>query len=290
MRLFSTRREQDRAPAPFIVGVARSGTTLLRVMLDAHPELAIPPETHFIPRALRAYRKGGGTEGALAQIVGHRRWPDFGLEESALRERARAAYTGADVIRAFFEIYAEGQGKPRWGDKSTNYVRHVRRIARALPEARFIHLIRDGRAVALSQLSVHFGPDTVADAATKWRDEIAKARRQGAAAETYVEVRYEDLVAHPEPVLRRVCEAAGLDWDPAVLEYRERAPDRISGRDHAVIEEHRKEHRSSVASPLSAERAERWREEMSPADRDAFESVAGDLLAELGYPMGAAAG
>ncbi len=72
------------APAIFIVGVARSGTTLLRLMLDAHPRLAIPPETHFIPKVITAVQEGSDP---LAVITGHRRWPDFGLDASELRER-----------------------------------------------------------------------------------------------------------------------------------------------------------------------------------------------------------
>ena len=110
-------------PAPFIVGVTRSGTTLLRLMLDAHPEMAIPPETHFVPSLIKATRKRGVTcEEAHAIVTGHRQWGDFNLDSAALLQR----YCGLDridpetTIRAFFELYAEGQGKPRWGDKTPN--------------------------------------------------------------------------------------------------------------------------------------------------------------------------
>jgi hypothetical protein len=284
-------------PAPFIVGVARSGTTLLRLMLDAHPALAIPPETHFLPQLVRAERDGGGPDDLVDVIVRHRRWPDFGLSEPELRTRAgQASPIGATgVLRSFFELYAEGQGKPRWGDKSTNYVRKLKQVRDALPEATFIHLIRDGRDVALSQLGVHFGPDTIADAAVKWRDEIEKARRVGPRLGRYVELRFEELIADPEPGLRQICDLISLDWDAAMLDYRERAADRIGeiARDlerpdgEIVSAEARARHQSNVSKPLQPERAGGWRERMSSEDRAVFEELAGEALAELGYETGA---
>lgn len=261
-------------------------------MLDAHPELTIPPETHFIPRVIRTWDGGGGTEGAIEAIVSHRRWPDFGLDESELRRRLneRAPAGAGDVLRAFYGLYAETQGKARWGDKSTNYVRHMRRIRRALPETRFVHLIRDGRDVALSLVDVYFGPTSVAEAAQKWREEISKARRQARRIDGYMEVRYEELVADPEPTLRRVCEFLRLGWDPAMLAYREQAAERLAElhsdlvrAERTVTAAERIAHQANVTKPLSTDRTARWRTRMSEADRATFEREAGDLLVELGY-------
>jgi hypothetical protein len=286
------RRRPKQSPAPFIVGVARSGTTLLRLMLDAHPELTIPPETHFAPRVIRAWDRGEGLEEAIQAIVSHRRWPDFGLGESELRRRLekRPPSAAGDVLRAFYGLYAEAQGKPRWGDKSTNYVRQMRPIHRALPEARFVHLIRDGRDVALSLVAVYFGPTSIAEAAQKWRHEISKARRQASRIDNYIEVRYEELVADPEPILRRVCEFSRIEWDPAMLGYREGAAGRmgelnrdLERRAGVVTAAQRAAHQANVAKPLSTRRSGSWRVEMSHEDRATFEHEAGDLLVELGY-------
>jgi Sulfotransferase family len=294
---FRSRDSDPQLPAaPFVVGVARSGTTLLRLMLDAHPELTIPPETHFLPKVVRAARDGAGPDAMIDVITGHRRWPDFGLDDAGLRRRAAELEpaTAAGVLRAFYELYAESQGKPRWGDKSTNYVRKLKQVRETLPESSFVHLIRDGRDVALSQVRVHFGPDTVAEAATKWRDEIVKARRVGPRLGRYIELRYEDLVADPEPGLRRVCELCALGWDDRMLTYRERAEGRIAeiARDlerptgEVVTAEARARHQSNVSQPLQADRAGGWREAMSPDDRRIFEGIAGDVLSELGYGAG----
>src|SRR5687767_7251824 len=148
-------RAGGRQPAPFVVGVSRSGTTLLRLMLDAHPQLTIPPETHFVPELIRAAgRRRASAEGLAEIIVSQRQWGDFGVDEAELRLRLEALdrVEPAGALRAFYGLYAEKQGKPRWGDKTPIYVEHMRGIAKALPEARFVHLIRDGRDVALSRI------------------------------------------------------------------------------------------------------------------------------------------
>jgi hypothetical protein len=282
-------------PAIFIVGVARSGTTLLRLMLDAHPDLAIPPETHFIPKVIKAVDEG---RDPLPEILEHRRWPDFGLDADELRRRLdrRRSPSAAHTLREFYGLYASKQGKPRWGDKSTNYIRKMKPIARTLPEARFVHLIRDGRDVALSQVAVHFGPDSIEGAAEKWRSEVEKARRQGPKLGHYLELRYEDLIADPEPVLRQVCDATELEWDDAMLSYQDRAGERIAeivrdfdrGEGEAVPASVRAAHQANVSKPLLGDRAARWRTEMAASDVDAFERVAGGLLDELGYERGRA--
>ena len=143
----------SRPPAPFVVGLTRSGTTLLRMMLDAHRELTIPPETHFVPDLIKAARDGGDAPTRCS-----RRSPRTAPgatsgstpRSCAAPRRGSSPATRGGAVRAFFDAYAERQGKPRWGDKTPAYMLADQRIGRALPEARFVHLIRDGRDVALS--------------------------------------------------------------------------------------------------------------------------------------------
>ena len=268
-------------------------------MLDAHPELAIPPETHFIPQVIRACESDDPHDQAFEAIAGHRRWPDFGLDAEELRAAfaRHRRLTAGDALREFYGLYARRHGKSRWGDKSTNYVRKMRPISKVLPEARFVHLIRDGRDVALSQVAVHFGPESVVEAAEKWTREIGKARRQSRRLPHYIEVRYEDLIANPEPVLRRICEATELPWDDAMLDYQERAGERIGeivrdfnrAEGEGVPAEVRAQHQANVSKPLQSDRAARWRTEMGASDVAAFEELAGPTLDELGYERGRAA-
>ena len=284
-----------RPPAPFVVGVPRSGTTLLRLMLDAHSELAIPPETHFIPKLIKLCEKGPGDvrSNALELITNHRRWPDFELSAEALAARLDRARNldATTVVRAFYETYAAAQGKSRWGEKTPQYLQMMGRIARTLPEARFVHIIRDGRDVALSLLSVEWGPTTVTAAAEQWVDEIVTARGKIGRLPHYMEVRFEQLVSDPEPLVREVSEFLELPFEAAMLDYHEGASGRmgemernfeIAGGPVLTPEERVRQH-ALVSAPPQTNRAGRWQEDMSVEDVAAFESVAGGLLRELGY-------
>ncbi|HEY8467813.1 MAG TPA: sulfotransferase [Solirubrobacterales bacterium] len=287
-----------RVPAPFIVGVARSGTTLLRLMLDAHPELAIPPETHFVPRFVKFVEKGAGPGEAHEFVTQHQRWPDWGLDADELRARffAIEPFTAGDAVRAFFGLYAEKQGKRRWGDKTPGHLGRMGRIHRALPEARFLHVIRDGRDAALSLLERSWGPDTISEAATAWREGIEKARRQARRRlpeGVYIEVRYEELVREPEATLRAAARAIDLPWDERMLRYHEVAEERMAevGRDlerdggTRITAAERAAQHALVREPPRPDRIGRWRTELPADARRRFEEVAGDLLEELGYPL-----
>jgi hypothetical protein len=286
----------DRDPVPFIVGVGRSGTTLMRMMLDAHPALAIPPETHFVPDLIRSCRGWRASpDRVLKTITESRRWGDFDLEADDLLERFRALdpLDASGVLRSFYGLYAESQGKRRWGDKTPVYVTRMADIATALPEAHFIHLIRDGRDVAVSRAKRSMRAASAPDvAARKWRDRILVARKQGAALPHYMEVRYEDLVLDTEEVLRRVCDFIQLPWDDSLLRYHERAGERLkevardlpaaAGKKLRPAEERMAAHALTMEPP-NPDRINAWRSQMSEEDRDAFEREAGELLAELGY-------
>jgi len=299
-RLKQKLTEPKRSPAPFVVGVNRSGTTLLRMMLDAHPQLTIPPETHFIPEVIRRANHENTRRRLIRSITKHPRWGDFGLDEDEFRARAKEVrpLTAANAIRCFYELYAEQQGKPRWGDKTPRYMRAMPRIARALPEARFIHLIRDGRDVALSQRARVIDDAIVPMSAMgeRWSRRI-EAAREGAAdipAGSYMELRYEDLVAEPEPYLRRVCAFIDLDFDPSMLAYHERATERLAEMDrdldntgNGVVRTgtNRMAAHALTSEPPTTGRSGRWRNEMTPEELAEFEAAAGSMLVDLGYEL-----
>jgi Sulfotransferase family len=291
------RPDARRDPVPFVVGMNRSGTTLLRMMLDAHPQLTIPPETHFVPALIKACRQRGATpEDALAAMKSAREWGDFGFSDEEMLGRLRATkLTPGAAVRTFYETYMEQQGKPRWGEKTPTYVQRMPLIQGALPEARFVHVIRDGRDVALSVLDRTVRDLTAADVARRWRKKIGKARKDAPKLRNYMELRYEDLILDTEPVLGRVCEFIRLDYDPAMLDYHERSSERLQEMARALPGDGRAQHLSverrmathaMATKPPSVDRVARWRTQMSTSERAAFEAVAGDLLDELGYEIG----
>jgi Sulfotransferase family len=273
------------------------------MMLDAHPQLAIPPETHFVLPLIQASGKLRFSPRVAARTIvddERRRWNDFGLDPDELIASFEAIepFNTTDALRAFYELYAAQHGKPRWGDKTPDYVRKMKKVQKTLPEARFIHVIRDGRDAGLSQNTrmIKRGKEPMPprEMARRWRKRILKSREDGAeiSDSDYIEVRYEDLVTETETVLRRVCELADLDFDPVMLSYHERASERLQemagalpakkGRPEREAGERVAAH-AMTTKPPDSERVAVWKREMSESENAEFEQAAGYLLDELGY-------
>jgi hypothetical protein len=294
------RGAEGREPVPFIVGVGRSGTTMLRLMLDAHPDLAIPPETHFVPDLIEAIDGGATPEQAVQVMTSVRQWGDLNTDPAEVLRRFDALddFNAGDALRTFYAIYLERQQKPRWGEKTPGYVRKMRRIEKALPEARFIHVIRDGRDVALSRWKRTLGEGKRAPAsqvAEGWQRRIRRAQKQGRRLDHYMELRYEDLVTDTEENLRLIAEFIELPWDSVMLRYYERAADRMAemardlppahGKPVRPGEERMQAH-AMTQKPPDPSAMYRWKEKMDPDEVAAFDAAAGNLLAELGYEVG----
>jgi hypothetical protein len=283
---------------------------MLRLMLDSHPELAITPETHFIPGLAELCASAADPAAvALEAIVDTDRWPSFELDPDALRRQAATARCRslADVLRLFYSSYAASRQKPRWGDKTPFYVLAMPRIARLLEEAHFVHIIRDGRDVALSVIPLWWGPKSVPEAAAWWAARVRRGRRAGADLR-YLEVRYEQLVERPETELGRICSFIGLDFDPEMLSFNTRVQEQPSvvaphlvdltlaaalaaepeapEPAQALITPQEMHARlaARLSGPPDAASVERWRTEMTAAEIRQFDEIAGDLLVELGYP------
>jgi hypothetical protein len=285
-------------PAPFIVGVPRSGTTLLRLMCDAHPELSIPPEMGFMPAAasLRRRQRDALQQEFLDLVTGMQSWEDANIQrvefERALRKLE--PFTITEGVRTFYRAYAWRFDKPRWGDKTPSYCLHMREIEKIVPEAHFIHIIRDGRDVALSLRGLWFSPgDRIEQLAHHWRSWIETARRSGKRRRHYMEVRYEQLIDDAPVVLRKVCDFIGLTYDARMEKYYESSAKRLDEvksmyrQDGSLVitKEERLYNQRFTLRPPEPSRVFRWRSEMDAETRSRFEAIAGDLLEELGYPM-----
>ena len=267
-------------PPLLVLGVRRSGTTLLRVMLDRHSELAIPDESYFVPQVADRHRGRIDVEAFIDDLRRLKTLREWHVSIEEVRPRLRSGMPVGEAIAAVYDTYAVREGKRRWGDKTPMYMQHLRLLERFFPEALFVHLIRDGRDAALSFLAMPEGivtrtwahPRSAADFACQWRAEIAAARRLGrrVGPARYLEVRYEELVAEPERELRRISDFARLPFQAGMLDYAGRID--VSAKPH---------HRSLTKPPTAGLRD--WRGQMSPEDVRAFEGVAGDLLRELGY-------
>jgi hypothetical protein len=278
---------------PFIVGVARSGTTLLRLQLDAHPELAIPPETSFGTVAAAAATIDGPHQ-LLDALKQHEAWPDLLLDDEEaldLIERVTPWSVG-DALRAIYRALAAREGKPRWGDKTPGHMGCMPALAELMPEAHFVHLIRDGRAVAASVRDLPFVPGggSIEAIADDWRDQIVAARRAALAIPHYRELRYERLVRDPEPALRELCEFLDLEFSESMLRSHEFARRRLEqlpverpGPAGIATRADRMARHANVMRPPDPTLVDRWRTLLTADEVARFESRAGGLLTELGY-------
>ena len=268
------------APPLFVLGVRRSGTTLLRVMLDRHSALAIPDESYFIPQLADRHR---GPIDVASFVDDLRRLPtlrDWGIEIADVEPRLDSGMAPGEAVAAVYLAYAAARGKERWGDKTPMYMQHLGTLERLFPKAEYVHLIRDGRDAAVSFLELPEGvvtrswahPRNAGDFACQWRSEVLAARALGRrVGARYSEIRYEELVAAPERVLRETCARAGLAFEPAMLGYTDE------------VDVSSKPHQQNLLRPPTPGLRD-WRTELPEEDARAFASVAADLLAELGYP------
>src|SRR6266581_9444213 len=292
------RESAHTSPLPVIVGCPRSGTSLLAVMLDSHPEVAVPPETSFLGPVAWLYGSSEVVRRGFFEVVTTDRitvsnWSDFGLDKDALWSRLEGIepFTVSAGLRAFYALYAERERKPRYGEKTPGYVFLMPPIAALLPEAHFIHVIRDPGDTALSWRKTWFAPgQDFRILGAEWRKHVEAGRRASTLVRRYLEVRFEDLVLHAERELRRVCEFVSLSWDPAMLDYGERGAarlERLQGRLHARGPLIDRDQRTTIHANLTrapdADRLDVWRREMTAAERTELEDAAGPLVRELGY-------
>jgi Sulfotransferase family len=266
-------------PPLLILGVRRSGTTLLRVMLDQHSRLAVPDESYFVPQLADRHLRRVDADEFVDDLRRLNTVAEWNVPLDEVRSQLHDDMSAGEAIGTVYAVYAHERGKPRWGDKTPMYMQNLRLLERLFPDARFVHLIRDGRDAALSFLAMPGGivtetwmhPRTPAEFACQWRTEVAAARRLGRrVGARYVEVRYEELVADAETALQRVCAFAGLEYEPAMLDY--------AGN----VDVSAKPHQQRLMQPPTTGVRD-WRTQMSSADVAAFERVAGDLLREVGY-------
>lgn len=191
-----------RRPPIFIIGCARSGTTLLRLMLDSHPAISCGPETKFLPD--------------LERMITRWKLPaKYGLPREYWLERMRAFYG------ALQDDYMRSRGKLRWAEKSPLYTVHLELIEELYADAQYVHLVRDARDVVASTRDRWGYRAALSTALRKWRRYVGTARAFGQrlGPGRYHELRYEDLVADPDGHARRLLEFLGEPWDDAVLDY-----------------------------------------------------------------------
>jgi Sulfotransferase family len=254
----------DNVPPPiFIVGCQRSGTTLLRLMLDSHPNISCGPETRFLADLAAVMNKGWETMGA------------YGLPREQWEEKF------ADLFDSFQRDYARSRGKSRWADKTPRYALSLAPIVTMFPTCQIIHVIRDGRDVVASHRD-RWGYWSAVKSVEKWPRYIVAARSvtESLPPNRYREVRYESLVTDTEATLRGLLEFLNEPWDPAVLQHDE-SPHDVFGQYASRVAKRRAGGDGQGA--VYSSRVGAYKTEMDPLLRLLFRMRAKGTLHELGY-------
>ena len=272
-------------PPFFIVGVGRSGTTLIRLMINNHPNIAIPYESHFITKYYEKLNSYGdlSDKNNLRKIVSDilaeeilTKWDHTFKLENIVDGVKESTIKG--VFDSLYKDYAKSKGKIRWGDKS-DYLDRMYLINKIFPEAQFIHIVRDGRDVASSVMKLSWGPNDIIAAAEWWNSYVNLARCMGAIIgdDRYMEVRYEDLVQDSENELKRICSFLGEEFSAEMLNYHKSSKSSIPSELNCL--------HYNTDKPPTASRAYAWKREMSPTDIFLFDSYAKNMLKALGYEV-----
>lgn len=242
----------QRRPPFFICGTARSGTTLVRVLLDSHPRLSIGPESNLLHHWFH-----GIDASSLS------RWP---MEPSFFDEAALLAFERIHVA------YMEQRGKQRWGDKTPGYWRLIPRIARVWPDAQFVYCLRDGRDVVCSMRErwgwhLHY-------ASRVWAGEVMEALDLASLFGDQVHIiGYEDLVADPVSVMRGVIRFLDEEWDESILE-----PGRLPHDDFETDS-------PRAVGPIDTRSVGRWKRELNRRERWIVNRLLRSSLESAGYPV-----
>lgn len=269
------RPPADSLPVAFVFGCARSGTSILGELIASHPGV------HYVFEASKIWESAGSGEGESHRLT---------KDHATARTRRR-------IQKYFLREYETGAGRPGQilVEKCPRNCLRIPFLRGIYPQAKLIHIIRDGRDVACSLRPgiggdkwSHLKPPNWRDLFTKYEGVIRCAHAWKAVVEValadledtpHLEVRYEDLVRDPLATARRIHPFLGLEDDPAVAAFAGKVQDRTSDSYHAKFQD-------QWSRPDHQRRMGRWRENLSPAEQDAVQNLLSPLLTRLGYADG----
>ena len=262
----------------FLVGCGRSGTTLLKSILGAHPSVYLPPETFFFSTIRRRFHGGDGGLDRKLRYICSRWW----MREAGLRpDTIRAHLAGNDdpdwhelFLAVLSSLVPEGRFAAV-GEKTPAHVVDSPHLLATYPDCRVIQIVRDPRAVLSSYRSVKVGPNEAAGVAPVWEAAMA-AHWTLVGHPRYLMIRYEALVTDPEAVLRRVCQHLRLNFNARMLAFHER---------EAPGYPPEQEHHAATRRPLFLSSLEAWREKLPRRQLLILESLLAIQMERIGYQV-----
>ncbi len=270
----------------FIVGMPRSGTSLLSVILSAHSQLAISPETHYFTK----YRKWCEKFGCLQDSPKKERYLKWFLTGPEIRDMAFSSQELSELLSALskeptlthekifqtvLESYSRKQDKPFWGEKTPDHMTHVPIISDLFPTAVFVCIVRDPRDVSLSWQAVTWNTGNVYHHAKMWRNYCGLSDMYSMKyADRYIEVRYEDLLQDTEYAVQKICDFLGLEFENRML---------LSYNLSQNVDVEREPWKKKVIDPIDPTNAMKWIHAMPEEDKVIVNIIAADKLCARGY-------
>lgn len=266
---------RSRAPV-LLLGQASSGTSITGALLREHLRIAFGTESQFIVHYARQAPRYGDlhTEPSrrtlLADLL-QERWFERGAKFGYFPDAERIAQaieqpTLRGVLDAVFGDFARQLGMERWGDKSPEYLHDLPVLGQLFPDAKYVHLVRDGRDVALSHFGRHWGPKSVFCGAVEWAERIRWVLEFAGTlpADQFLEIRYEDLLRQPRAALDRLVPFLEID---------------------GVGDAQRDELAARIGRDVKPDNFDKWKTQFAPRQLAAFDELAGDELAHYGYQV-----
>jgi hypothetical protein len=268
----------------FVVGAGRSGTTLLQLLLNAHPNIAIFGELQYFSQIcqikkdiLSLYEAADINNffNSLKKTAAYAFWPSDELliekTKNRLINTTRPSYENFFLF--LMEEFAKSQTASRFGEKSPQNIRYLFELKHIFPNCKIIHIVRDPRDVVASCLRMDWTSNDIVINALKWKCDMLYAHEFKHNDNVILEIRYEDLLSSPQKTLKSICQFIGEEFDEKMLEFFKDAKKYI--RDEPWKE--------GTFKPLNKNAVERWRRDLSGAQVFIIEKITGIFLAKYGY-------
>lgn len=277
-------------PPIFIVGANRSGTTLLRLILNAHSNIAIPEELEYLESRpsgipIERWRNPGIDSDWYERFVTRTLKTRASILEGLDMEiiKAQILESGANDFRAPYQMMLESwmrlQGKERFGEKTPGNLFYVDILIDMFPEAKFIYVVRDPRAGVSSMREASFFPeDLVFNALSrhKYATEGRSLLEKSVPASQRMTVRFEDLVQSPHQTIKAICDFIEEEFEPEMLQFHKNASNYM-GASAA------KDFNAAATKPIAPQIAEKWRQKLSRAEVAIIEYICADEMRAFGY-------
>ncbi|MEC7926926.1 MAG: sulfotransferase, partial [Candidatus Neomarinimicrobiota bacterium] len=276
----------------FIVGCERSGTTVVRLILHTHPNIAIPPQTKILKKLYKRrlifrdlskkQNRSKIAEYILSNYDKKTKLVDLGIDSHNIYQNIQSSGNSIGAVGAIiFQEYAKKHHKLRWGDKRPYYIKYLRQLLHLFPDAQIIHIIRDPRDAVASLLSMSWWKKNLMNSILNWKEAVRRGSimKKHLPSDQYFELRYEDFIDNPEQWIRQICGFLNEEFYPQMLQFQATAG--------TAIPNYKMEWHSATKQALSAKSIGRWKNDLTRQEACIVEKITGKEMIDYGYQLSA---